>query len=87
MPRSSLALGLLAILRRAASCCKGYTAFTQTEIALDIDFDPAGDRSRRHAAIPRCWPSADYTALIKAALAALFPEVTGRQEQRALRGI
>ena len=80
-----LAMAMLAILV-GSIVLKGYTAFTQTEIALEISFDPqvidpAGTRD------PATLAKADYSALIKAALAAQFPEVTARQDKRALAGL
>jgi phosphate transport system permease protein len=65
---------------------KGYTAFAQTCIALDISYsaeaiDPAGARARADL------EAADYQALVKAALRDKFPEVTERAELRKLYGI
>jgi len=56
---------------------KGYGAFVQTFVRLDVHFDPeilqAEDLS-----------SANYQALVKASLQSRFPQVTSRQEKRAL---
>ncbi|KJS31421.1 MAG: phosphate ABC transporter permease [Desulfatitalea sp. BRH_c12] len=56
---------------------KGYSAFVQTRIQLDIHFDPQifteGDIG-----------AADYPRLVKASMAAMFPTVTGRTEKRQL---
>jgi len=65
---------------------KGYTAFAQTYVALDISYraeeiDPAGSRARA------VLEGADYQALIKAALREHFPEVTERAELRKLYGL
>ena len=65
---------------------KGYTAFAQTYVELDIDYsaetlDPAGRRGREDL------EAADYAALIKAALREKFPEVTERADLRKLYGI
>jgi phosphate transport system permease protein len=62
---------------------KGYGAFVQTEVALDINFDPAvidpsGTRD------PAALATADYAKLIKEALYAQFPEATSRGDKRAL---
>lgn len=61
----------------ASIMSNGYTALFQTNIQLDIHFDPeifgAGDVG-----------AADYPRLVKAALYTLFPEVTGRGERRSL---
>src|SRR5262245_32136670 len=80
-----LAMAMLAILI-GSIVLKGYSAFTQTEIALEINFDPqvidpAGTRD------PATLVKADYATLIKAALAAQFPEATSRQDKRALAGL
>jgi phosphate transport system permease protein len=61
----------------------GYTAFRQTYLRLDVSFDPAVlDPEGR--ADPDALAAADYQALIKAALAELFPGVTDRRERREL---
>ena len=63
-----------------------YSALEQTEIALDINFDPSvidpeGARN------PGALASADYGALIKRGLKELVPDATGRRDRRALRKI
>ena len=62
---------------------RGASAFFQTQIALDITFDPAiidpeGTRD------PDALRAANYQALAKRALAARFPDVSGRRAKRAL---
>ncbi len=64
----------------------GISAFEQTYIKLDIDFDagvidPRGDRD------PQTLASADYLALIKSALKDQFPEVRGRSDRRRLNSL
>jgi phosphate transport system permease protein len=64
----------------------GYSAFWQTYVALDIEFDeatidPAGTRE------PAALAQADYSVVIKRALAAYFPEVQERTARRQLHGI
>ena len=59
---------------------KGYSAFWQTEIKLDVFFDPAV--LQKEALV-----NADYPALIKAAVQNLFPEVDGRQDRRLLNAL
>jgi phosphate transport system permease protein len=59
------------------------SAFQQTFVALDIAFDPEvldpeGTRS------PDVLAEADYSALIKKSLGAMFPDVQDRQQKRAL---
>jgi phosphate transport system permease protein len=69
---------------------KGYSAFTQTHIRLDIDFSPAALGASTSAGTG---PSTaelerlDYAVLIRNALAKKFPEVTERQERRELTSI
>jgi phosphate transport system permease protein len=65
---------------------KGYTAFWQTQIALDIKLDeqvidPSGARKPEELA------RADYAGLVKSALREVFPDVTGRRDKRDLYGI
>jgi len=64
----------------------GYSAFQQTRILLEIDYraeviDPTGARD------PATLSSADYAALVKSSLRALFPAVQGRGEKRELYGM
>jgi phosphate transport system permease protein len=56
---------------------KGYTAFQQTFVQLDIYFDPEVLSDGNLA-------TADYPGLVKRALRNMFPEVTGRSETRLL---
>lgn len=62
---------------------KGYPAFFQTFVRLEIRFDaqqidPQGGRD------PKVLSNANYLALIKAALRERFPEVTKRRDLRSL---
>ncbi len=64
----------------------GYSAFQQTRILLDIDYrqeviDPSGQRDVATLS------SANYAALVKAALRDLYPTVTKRGEKRELYGM
>ena len=59
---------------------KGYTAFQQTFIQLDVFFDPAILRQDALA-------SADYQGLIKQSLRNMFPDVAGRRDKRMLYGL
>jgi phosphate transport system permease protein len=56
---------------------KGYTAFQQTFIQLDVTFDPdiLGNNSLA---------GADYPGLVKKSMRTLFPGVRGRRDKRAL---
>jgi phosphate transport system permease protein len=56
---------------------KGYTAFQQTYIDLDVFFDPA--KLQRDSLA-----SADYQGLVKQSLRNMFPDVQGRRDKRAL---
>ncbi len=72
-------LGLLVI----SIVSTGYSAFTQAEVKLDIDFDPEiidPDGTRQ----PETLRTADYQRLVKESLYALFPDVTNRREKRRL---
>jgi phosphate transport system permease protein len=65
---------------------KGYTAFWQTEIQLQITFDeemidPTGERD------PEVLSFANYSGLVKTALMERFPEVRKRGDRRDLFGI
>jgi phosphate transport system permease protein len=58
----------------------GYTAFGQTFIRLDIYFDP-------HIITEDNLSRANYPGLVKSSLHSLFPDVSGRQNRRALEGL
>ncbi len=65
---------------------KGYTAFVQTHIELEVYFDPAvidPDGKRDLEEISR----ADFRKIARAPLVKLFPEVTGRRDKLALYSI
>jgi len=78
----SLALAFLFVLL-GSIFAKGYSAFWQTALRLEIHFspeviDPDGKRDEKTLR------QADYQALVKAALRQLFPDVHGRNDMRAL---
>jgi phosphate transport system permease protein len=83
----AILLGLLFVgLLFVSIVSKGYSAFWQTHIQMDIHFDPeviapTGDRS------PEALMRADYAGLVKAALREAFPDVSGRRDKRALYSI
>lgn len=56
---------------------KGYTAFQQTYVEIDVFFDPEMLRQDSLA-------SANYHGLVKNSMQRMFPEVTGRSDKRAL---
>ena len=83
--------GVLAVLTSVAFVAfffisivsQGYTAFTQTYMQLDIDFDasvidPDGARD------PEQMGRANYSKLIKGGMSDLFPTVSGRKNKREL---
>lgn len=82
--RISIGAGILMLLILLVSILgQGYRALSQTYIGLDVHFDPAvidpdGARS------PEDLAAADYGALLKRSLGEMFPEVTERQDKRAL---
>ena len=77
-----LAVGVLALLL-GSIVSTGLSAFTQTEIALDIHFDtqaidPDGSRD------PTVLGAANYRKLARDGLAEIFPDVSGRRAKRSL---
>ncbi len=65
---------------------KGASAFRATYIGLDVFLDPAEidpEGSRDPAQLAR----ANYTGLLRASLAEVFPEVEGRKERRQLNAL
>ncbi|MGB7949903.1 MAG: phosphate ABC transporter permease PstA [Candidatus Binatia bacterium] len=64
----------------------GYRAFQQTFIKLPVYFDPQ-EIDPTGARDPQQLSSANYGALIRASLQALFPEVEGRANVRSLNGL
>ena len=80
-----LAISFLAILLLSI-VGNGYSAFQQTFVKLDINFDPQridpqGTRD------PDVLARADYGGLVKDSLRHMFPEVTGRRDRRALEAL
>lgn len=84
---ASLAVGLTFLVIMFSSIIgKGYTAFQQSYVALDVHFDgqlldPEGKRDTETL------EGADYGGLLKQSLARLFPEVKDRQQKRALNSL
>jgi phosphate transport system permease protein len=65
---------------------KGYTAFEQTYLKIDVSYatgeiDPAGTRNRADL------EAADYQAVLHAALREMFPDATERPQLRKLYGM
>ncbi len=77
---SVLALLLFSIIS------KGYTAFWQTEVALEITFDASiidPDNTRD----PEVLAFADYQSLVRTSIRERFPDVSGRRDRRKLNGL
>jgi len=73
------ALSFLAILL-ISICSKGYTAFQQTYIKLEIPLS--------HEILDvKNLANADYPGLVKASLRQMFPDVKGRRDKRKLYGL
>lgn len=66
---------LFLVLLLGSIVAKGYTAFRQTQILLDIHFDPAVLDVNNLA-------TANYGALVRDAVLALYPQVDNRQDKR-----
>ena len=78
----ALALVFLATLF-VSICSRGYTAFAQTFIQLDVALDPAVldlDDARDAGALS----AANYQGAVKQSVRALFPEVKKRRDRRKL---
>jgi phosphate transport system permease protein len=80
-----IALGMLAILL-ASIVSQGYTAFAQHDLALEIHFDPA-EIDPQGTRDPAVISGANYAALARQSLQAVFPEVESRTERRRLNSI
>lgn len=62
---------------------KGHTAFLQTQMTLEIYFDPTVI-DPQGTADPEVLRGANYATLIRTSLRGGFPEVSGRRDRRAL---
>jgi phosphate transport system permease protein len=62
---------------------KGYPAFTQHYLKIEIDFDEAALGVAANATAEEIY-GADYSAVIKSSLREMFPEVSGRKEKKQL---
>ncbi len=81
----TMALGFLVVMIGMIGV-SSIGAFTQTQIALSINFDsdsldPEGTRD------PATLAQANYSSLEKAALREVFPQVKGRRDKRKLYGL
>ena len=87
----AVALALCALVVLLGSIAwNGASAFVRTQIALDVDFDPAavgalgaGSAAERAAQEGEV----DWSVLVRGALEREFPGVSGRSERRALLGL
>ncbi len=83
----SIIIGLLAVAFLFIDIVsKGYSAFFQTYIQLEVQFDeavldPSGERT------PEALAGANYQALIKKSLRDAFPGVTSRRDRRKLTAL
>jgi len=68
---------LFLVLLLGSISAKGWTAFQQTHIRLDVFFDPAVLDVHNLA-------TADYALLVKEAVFVMFPQVVNRQDKRLL---
>jgi phosphate transport system permease protein len=80
----AITMGLLfLVLLFTSIISKGYSAFVQTFVHLDVQLDasrldPDGNRD------PKVLARADYGGLVKSTLRDMFPAVTGRSDKREL---
>ena len=85
--QAAIAAALLLLFTLFASIFgKGYTAFQQTFVRLDVYLDPEV-LDPEGTDDPSVLSRGDYGGLIKATLQRMFPEVTDRLEKRALYGL
>ncbi len=85
MAAIAIALGFLALLL-VSIASKGLTAFAQTQIQVEVTFDPAVlgvAPGADHDALA----TGDYLGLAKTSLWARFPDVSGRTPQRQLAAL
>ena len=83
---SVLAGILFLVILLASIFAKGYTAFRQTFVTLDVYLDstvidPQGSRDQETLRF------ANYNTLIRSALQEIFPEVSGRSDKRKLAAL
>jgi phosphate transport system permease protein len=84
------AASLALVLLLASIASNGYGAFSQTQIRLDVALDPAliGSLAGLEGVeLERAVQRADYGALLRGSLQALFPEVHERGELRLLQSL
>jgi phosphate transport system permease protein len=80
----SILFGLLCLVTLFTDIIsKGYSAFQQSYVQVEINYDPGKLGIDDVNDVEQLF-SANYSALIKQALLERFPEVTGRSDKRAL---
>ena len=79
------AVAMLAVLM-VTIVGQGFSAFFQHEIALNVDIDPER-LDIGSARDPETLSSAPYLRVVREALKAEFPEVSGRRDRRTLYGL
>jgi len=77
-----MALFFLALLF-VSIAARGYSAFLQTELRLEVDLDPSV-LDPQGTGDPEVLGRADYGGLVKKSLREAFPEAKGRREKRQL---
>ncbi len=81
---TAISMGLLFLLTLFGSIIsKGYTAFWQHYMLIDVTLTPA-DIAPDGSRDPQVLAKANYMGLVKASLREMFPEVTGRRDKRRL---
>ncbi|TDQ86443.1 phosphate ABC transporter membrane protein 2 (PhoT family) [Dongia mobilis] len=76
------AIAMLAVLL-VSIVGRGYSAFYQTQVSLDVFLDPAEIAADGRTDADTLM-GANYMALVRESLRGIFPEVTGRTERRDL---
>lgn len=85
--RIAIMLGVLAVLLLFADIIgKGHKAFLQTQLRLEINYDPF-ELGLPQDAQPEDFQRADYDRVIQLALYERFPDVTSRDDLRMLRAM
>ncbi len=84
---AALALAILFLVVLFANILgNGYSAFRQTFIGLEIEFDP-GVLDPDGTGDPETLARANYNTLVRDALVARFPDAAGRSERRELAAL
>jgi phosphate transport system permease protein len=88
---AAIGVAVLALVTLLGSiAANGLTAFTRTEVALDVHFDAeviGPLEGLRGVELERAANRADWASLIRASLRELFPEASSRRDVRALQSL